>query len=246
MMINGHSINPGANLSGACLIYVDLRGADLRGANLRGADLSGANLSEANLSEANLSEANLRRANLRGADLIKVNLSGADLIKVNLSGADLRGADLRGANLSEADLSMADLSGANLHEANLHEANLRRADLSRSRGLPSASYFMRQFIKTRDGWIVYRAKGLSHYSQPWASEIGAILEETPNPDRATECGCGVSFATIQWVAKEWPHLLEAWVCLLRFEDAADICVPFGTDGKARCSRLEIVDTVRVR
>ena len=51
-IINGYSIEPGANLRGANLI-----GANLRGANLTGADLTGANLMCANLTGANLTSA---------------------------------------------------------------------------------------------------------------------------------------------------------------------------------------------
>ena len=103
MEVNGHKIQPFANLSEA-----NLYGADLSGANLYGA-----NLSEANLSEANLYKANLYKANLYGADLYKANLYGADLYGANLSGANLYGANLYGADLSGANLYGANLSGAN-------------------------------------------------------------------------------------------------------------------------------------
>lgn len=67
MEVNGYTIAPKANLSGAYLIGADLRGADLRGANLSGAYLSGANLRGADLRGAYLSGANLHGANLSGA-----------------------------------------------------------------------------------------------------------------------------------------------------------------------------------
>ena len=78
--VNGYSIGPGADLSGAILRIADLRGADLSGADLSGADLEYADLSYADLRYADLSRADLRRAVLWGADLSGANLSNA---KVN-------------------------------------------------------------------------------------------------------------------------------------------------------------------
>ena len=52
--VNGYTIEPGANLSGANLSGADLSSANLTGANLYSADLRGANLYSANLSSANL------------------------------------------------------------------------------------------------------------------------------------------------------------------------------------------------
>ena len=96
--VNGYSIGPGADLSGAILEGTDLSGADLSGADLYRVNLFGANLS--------------------GADLI-----GADLSSADLTGADLTGADLSGANLSGANFPGADLSGANLTNAYLRETD---------------------------------------------------------------------------------------------------------------------------
>jgi hypothetical protein len=83
----------------------DLYGADLSEVDLRGADLYGADLSEVDLRGADLRGVDLRGANLYGADLSEVDLRGADLSEVDLSEVDLRGVDLRGANLYGADLS---------------------------------------------------------------------------------------------------------------------------------------------
>jgi uncharacterized protein YjbI with pentapeptide repeats len=77
--VNGYTIAPCADLTGAYLT-----GAYLRGANLTGADLRGANLTGANLYDADLSGANLYGANLTGANLSGANLSGADLYGANL------------------------------------------------------------------------------------------------------------------------------------------------------------------
>jgi uncharacterized protein YjbI with pentapeptide repeats len=148
--VDGYTIEPGADLSGA-----DLSGADLSGADLKEADLSGADLKEARLSGVNLSGADLSGADLSGADLKEaiadagtvwpdgfdlgsagvqeigpgVNLSGASLSQVNLEGANLSGANLSGADLSQATLRNAYLAGAELSGAHFGRANLRGAQM---------------------------------------------------------------------------------------------------------------------
>jgi hypothetical protein len=116
--VNGHKIEPGAQLEGADLTYARLESADLSGADLNYADLN-----YADLTNADLTRANLDRADLTGANLYRANLSFA-----NLSGADLAGANLTGANLWGANLTDANLTGANLTKADLTKADLTRAD----------------------------------------------------------------------------------------------------------------------
>lgn len=88
-----------ANLSGANLGGVDLRGAKLGWAILREADLRGATLREANLARADLRRADLRGANLDRANLLRADLRGANLLGANMSKTGLGGAILRGAIL---------------------------------------------------------------------------------------------------------------------------------------------------
>ena len=202
-----------ANLSCA-----NLRDANLRDANLSGADLSGADLSGANLSGANLSCANLSCANLSDA-----NLSGANLRDANLSGADLSGADLSGANLSGANLSCANLSGANLISAvNFFDAHFERAD---------------------DGYIAYKTFG-GTYNPPkgWEIKSGSVISETVNFDRGTECGSGINVAPLEWVKRKYGGK-EIWKVLIRWEWLAGVCVPYNSDGKIRCERVELLEVV---
>ena len=237
-----------ANLRGA-----DLGGADLGGANLSGADLSGVNLSGANLSWAhlggvNLSGADLSRAHLRRADLSGADLSGADLGGANLSGADLRGAHLRGVNLSGAYLRRAHLS-----EANLGGADLSRADLRGVRGLLNPTTWLRENFKTTtEGLIVYKALGHTDRLAPahWTIAPDEYLEEAVNPDRGTDCGCGVNFATLGWIQDHYGESIQEgtvqiWECLIEFEslDLASVVVPLNPEGKARCGRLKLLRTV---
>ena len=135
MIVNGYGIRPFANLRGANLSDVNLRGADLCSANLSDVNLRGADLRSADLCSANLSDVNLRGANLRGADLSEADLRGADLRSADLRSADLCSANLRGADLSDVNLRGANLRGADLSDVNLRGANLRDVNLRWSHGI---------------------------------------------------------------------------------------------------------------
>jgi len=202
-----------------CKWREDFSGADLSGANLSSADLSGANLSSANLSGADLSDANLRSADLRSA---------------NLSSANLSGADLRGANLSDANLS----------DANLRSADLRSANLSDAKNLLNPIKWMSENFEHDDlGFIVYKTFG-AYYRQPetWVLEDGSFIEENVNPLPTNDCGCGINFATIKWIKHDQSDP-KIWRCRIRWLDCVGVVVPFNTDGKARCSRLELIEVV---
>jgi hypothetical protein len=164
------------------------------------------------------------------------------------SGTDLRGANLRGANLSVADLSGADLSGADLSGADLSDADLSGADLSGAdlsdvRDFPSASECLDQLERTDAGYIAYKTFG-SQYGAPsyWTIEPGSVISEVCNPDRGTLCGCGINLAPLAWVERNHPGQ-PVWKCLIRWAWAAGIVVPFGTDGKFRCEKCELVEVI---
>ena len=176
---------------------------------------------------------NGEKADLRGADLSVADLRGADLSVAYLYRANLSGADLSGANLIEANLSEADLSGAYLYRANLSEAE----------GILSASTWMAdKFQYDENGYIVYRSQN-GQYKHPdhWVFEAGKFLTEVPNPDRACDCACGVSFATLDWCKNNYNNTI--WRCRINWRDLPDVIVPFNTDGKARCGRLELLEVV---
>ena len=203
-------------------------------ANLSNADLSNADLSNANLRYANLSNANLRYANLSNADL-----SNADLSNANLSNADLSNANLSNANLSNADLRYADLSNANLRYA-----NLSNADLSRTEGLLSAiDYLSEHFERTSEGFIAYKTFG-GEYNPPekWDISSGSVITETVNFDRCRDCGCGINVAPLEWVKAHYKG--DIWKVLIRYEWLVGVCVPYYTDGKIRCERVELIEIVK--
>jgi len=231
--------------AGESLSNADLREANLRRAKLSGADLSGADLSEANLSKADLEGADLSKANLRKADLSSAWLEGADLSGANLSSADLSSADLSSADLSYADLRSADLSYADLSSADLSSANLRYADLSSAENLLNATKWLEKNFESDElGIIVYKAFGDTTYPAPnhWTVEPGSFIEEVVHPDPCLDCACGANFATQEWISSFYTsYIFTIWKCRIRWMDLAGVVVPYNTDGKARCSRLELIE-----
>ena len=237
----------------SALLDYDLSSADLSGSDLSGSDLSGSDLSGSNLSGSDLSGSNLRSANLSGSNLSGSNLSGSNLSGSNLSGSDLSGSNLRSANLSGSDLRSANLSGSNLRSANLSGSdlsgsNLRSANLSGSNGIMSAIAFMdAHFERTKDGFIAYKTFGSSyHPNDDWKIEPDSVLSEVVNPDRACSCGCGINVAPLSWVKDNATNggRLSIWKVLIRWEWLMGVVVPFGSDGKVRCEKVELIEVVK--
>ena len=150
------------------------------------------------------------------------------------AGADLSRANLSRANLSWADLSWADLSGA----------NLSGADLSWAKNLITAREFMANFKKDKDGYLVYKCIGNTNYNTPehWKITAGSYLEEVVNQLPTLECACGVNFGTLEWCRENYPEA-DLWLCRIHWADLPDVTVPYGTDGKARCGRLQLIKKI---
>mgnify|MGYP002560428289 CR=1 FL=1 len=175
---------------------------------------------------------------------ICANLHGAYLGCANLSDTDLHGANLHGAYLGCANLSNTDLHGADLSGANLSGADLKGTNLSGAKGVLSAiDYMQSSFERTNDGYIVYKIFS-GQYASPedWEIRPGSVLTENVNFDRTAECGCGINVAPLEWVRKHYDG--EIWRCLIRWEWLPGVCVPYNTNGKIRCERVELLEVVK--
>ena len=161
----------------------------------------------------------------------------------NGSEADLRWADLSGANLSGANLRWADLSEANLRWADLSEADLRWADLSGAKGLLSAVNFLEAYFeRTENGYIAYKTFNCSYIApKKWKIESGSVIEENVLFDRCCDCGAGINVAPLSWVKRNYSG--QIWKVLIRWEWLAGVCVPYHSDGKIRCERVELIGIV---
>ena len=148
---------------------------------------------------------------------------------------DLRRADLRDADLSDADLSDADLSDADLSGANL----------SGTLGIMSPIDFMEEnFQKTKKGLVVFKTFDNVYKINPnWNIAPGAIISETVNPSRCSNCGCGINVGTFGYVRDNNKKNLPIWKLLIRWEWLPGVVVPFNTDGKIRCERAELIEIV---
>ena len=177
---------------------------------------------------------------------VKANLREADLSWADLSGADLREANFRGADLSWADLSGADLSWADLSGANFRGADLSGADLSGAKELLSAVNFIdANFERVTDGYIAYKTFN-SKYAAPesWTIAEGSVITENVNFNRCEECGCGINVAPLDWVKSHYGWRGGAiWKVLIRWEWLCGVCVPYNSDGKIRCERVELLEVV---
>ena len=174
----------------------------------------------------------------------RANLSGANLSGANLSWANLRGANLSGANLGGANLSEANLSGANLSGAILSGADLRWANLSGAMGLlPTVNFLEAHFERTDAGYIAYKTFNVT-YTAPAAWEIkgGSVISENVNCDRCADCGCGINVAPLEWVKRKYVNE-PIWKVLIRWEWLCGVCVPYMSDGKIRCERVELLEVV---
>jgi hypothetical protein len=103
------------------------------------------------------------------------------------------------------------------------------------------------FRFTDEGYIVYKAfgVGLTTYCQKTFGEIdsGKYIVETVNPLPTVDCGCGINFATLDWVRANY-CVAQIRECLIEWKDLATLVVPYNTDGKARVGRLKVGKIVR--
>jgi uncharacterized protein YjbI with pentapeptide repeats len=170
------------------------------------------------------------------------DLLNADLFNADLSGADLSSAYLNSAYLNSANLRNADLSGADLRNTDLNSANLIYANLSGAKGIKTASEFLAKLETDEFGYVVYKKIGDTDYDAPkhWTITPGSFLTEVVNPIPTVDCACGVNFGTREWCDKNYKDA-DLWRCRIRFEDLADVVIPYHSDGKARCARLELIE-----
>ena len=163
-------------------------------------------------------------------------LSGAVLFEAEIPGDTPSGLVVRHA-LEQATQKRADLSGADLSGA-----NLSGADLSGVQGLLDTIDFLAQFARDEHGLLVYKTFGA--YQRPpanWQIAPGSVITETVNFDRASDCGSGINIATLNWVNLHGMALDHPiWLCRIRNEWLPGVVVPLHTDGKFRCSRLELL------
>ena len=136
------------------------------------------------------------------------------------------------------------LSGCDLRDSDLSDSDLRDSDLSDSKGMVSPIRYMEEnFDRSVDGYIAYKTFNTIYIAPSrWILQPGAVIEETVNTNRTDECGCGINVAPLDWVREN--HKGDIWKVLIRWEWLPGVCVPYNTDGKIRCERVELIEIVQ--
>ena len=147
----------------------------------------------------------------------------------------------------DGDGRRADLTGADLTGANLTGANLTYANLTGATGLVSAiSYLSANFEQCKDGYIAYKTFGAYHNPPAsWSINPGSEICETANSMRTDTCGSGINVAPLEWVKQHASgNALDIWKVLIRWEWLPGVVVPYNTNGKIRCEKVQLIEIVR--
>ena len=71
-----------------------------------------------------------------------------------------------------------------------------------------------------------------------------MITENVNFNRCEGCGCGINVAPLNWVKRNYGWRGGAiWKVLIRWEWLCGVCVPYNSDGKIRCERVELLGVV---
>lgn len=186
------------------------------------------------------------RASFSREDLMGIDLSKANLTAVGFAETDLSYANLDGADMREAYLRHANLRGASLWNANLEGADINDANFSGAFGLLSpARWIEKNFRTDKDGVIVYKSIHNTIYRPParWIIAPGKYIHEVVNPCPTSTCACGINFGTKKWCLENFPTA-DLWKCRIHWLDLASVVVPYNTDGKARCGKLQLIKKIK--
>ena len=142
-----------------------------------------------------------------------------------------------------ADLSGADLSGANLSGADLSGANLSRANLYGAKGVEYHLVTPLSFLNDQIGKIrLYKLVNKNNegpYQGGIKYKIGEIAKvDKWDSDINTQCGAGISLATLDWCLKEYQKGYKILIAEFTAKDI--VSIPIATDGKFRVKKCKIV------
>lgn len=129
---------------------------------------------------------------------------------------------------------------------------------SQCTGWASPSEFLaRNFERneTNTGYIVYKTFGCLYTSpKEWMIIPGSIITENCDMNRMNTCSYGINVATLEWIRnnvdsaytgihRNSKSSFSIWRCEILDEWLADVCVPIGSDGKIRCGKLRLLETI---
>ena len=109
--------------------------------------------------------------------------------------------------------------------------------------MSAINFLEANFERTTEGYVVYKTFNGSYVPNPnWKIEHNSIIEEVVNPERQSVCGCGINVATLEWVKANYKG--DIWKCLIKWEWLAGVIVPYATNGKIRCERVQLIVIVK--
>lgn len=120
---------------------------------------------------------------------------------------------------------------------------MSKTNLSGSVGLISPIKYMEDhFERVDDGYIAYKVfNAVRPTPDRWDVKPGSVIDETVNMSRTDECGCGINVAPSKWCKFNFNG--KIWKVLVRWEWLPGVCVPYNTDGKIRCERVQLLEVV---
>lgn len=100
--------------------------------------------------------------------------------------------------------------------------------------------------KHKNGYIVYKRIGEgTPFKSPknWKIEKNSILTAEVNREVTAQCGAGVNCGTKDWVLINY-RKNSLWKCLIKWEWVHNMIVPWNTDGKIRCGKLQLLKKLK--
>lgn len=163
----------------------------------------------------------------------------------------------------------SDFVGCSLNHSKFNGATFRRClaqfagcslvmcDFSECEGLlDPAQWLLNNLEHGPEGVYAYKAFGLYQQINPsWKIKPNHIITEAVNFDRTSDCGSGVNVATREWLRKVVQSRIDGcygnttvygtkpgyWKVLIPWNAIASVCVPYGTDGKFRAGKVQLVE-----
>ena len=108
--------------------------------------------------------------------------------------------------------------------------------------MSAVNFLEAHFERTEEGYVAYKTFNGS-YTAPksWEIKEGSVITENVLFDRCRDCGCGINVAPLDWVKHNYKG--EIWKVLIRWEWLCGVCVPYHSDGKIRCEKVELIEKV---